>query len=82
MTVGDLIKDKDYDYISWRATLPKKMGGGDTFIGCTRSKNGKLISLDGDTYSEKTEILEYREWSKEEEGIKNGLTIVYEGEWL
>ena len=82
MTVGDLIKDKDYDYISWRATLPEKIGGGDTFIGCTMSENGKLFALDGDVYSEKTEVLEYREWSKEEEGIKNGLTIVYEGDWF
>ena len=82
MTVGDLIQNKDYDYISWRVTLPEKIGGGDTFIGCTRSENGKLIPLDGDIYLEKTEILEYREWSDEEEGIKNGLTIVCEGEWF
>ena len=82
MTVGDLIKDKDYDYISWRVTLPEKMGGGDTFIGHTRSENGKLISLDGDIYSEETEILNYKEWSDEEDGIKNGLTIIYEGEWI
>ena len=81
MTVGDLIKDKDYDYISWRATLPERVGGGNTFIGCTRSENGKLFALDGDIYSEETEILEYREWSDEEDGIKNGLTIVFEGDW-
>ena len=76
MTVKDLIKNKDYDYISWRVTLPEEMGGGDIFIGCTRSENGKLISLDGDSYSEETEILEYKEWSDEDKGIKNGLTIV------
>ena len=33
MTVKDLIKNKDYDYISWRVTLPEKAGGGDTFFG-------------------------------------------------
>lgn len=82
MTVGDLIKNKDYDYISWRATLPEKAGGGDTFFGCTKSENGKLIPLDGDIYSEDTKVLSYEEWSDEEEGIKNGLTIVYEGEWI
>lgn len=82
MTVGDLIKHKDYDYISWRVTLPEKAGGGDTFFGCTKSENGKLIPLDGDIYSEDTEVLSYEEWSDEEEGIKNGLTIVYEGEWI
>ena len=82
MTVGDLIKNKDYDYISWRVTLPEKAGGGDTFFGCTESKNGKLFALDGDIYSERTEVLKYREWSKEEDGIKNGLTIVFEGDWV
>lgn len=82
MTVKDLIKNKDYDYISWRVTLPEKMGGGDTFMGVTGSKNGKLISLDGDSYSEETEVLEYKEWSDEDKGIKNGLTIVFEGEWI
>ena len=82
MTVGDLIKNKDYDYISWRATLPKKAGAGDTFFGCTKSENGVLIPLDGDIYSEDTEIISYEEWSMEETGIKNGLTVVYEGEWI
>lgn len=82
MTVGDLIKNKDYDYISWRVTLPEHMGGGDTFFGSTKSENGKLISLDGDIYSEKTEVLSYEEWENPEKDIKNGLTIVYEGKWI
>ena len=38
MTVGDLIKNKDYDYISWRVTLPEKVGGGDTFLGVQEVK--------------------------------------------
>lgn len=82
MTVEDLIKNKDYDYISWRVTLPERFGGGDTFAGCARSENGKLIPLDGDIYSEKTEVLEYEEWDNPEENIKNGLTILYDGHWI
>lgn len=81
MTIGSLIKEKDYDYISWRIPLPEKAGGGDTFMGCAKSENGKLISLDGDIYSEDEEVISYKEWSKEEEGIKNGLTVVIKGEW-
>lgn len=80
MTVGDLIKNKDYDYISWRVTLPEKCGGGDTFSGACKSENGELIPLDGDIYSKETEIISYEEWSNEE--VKNGLTIIYKGEWL
>ena len=38
MTVGDLIKNKDYDYISWRVTLPEKAGGGDTFFDVQEAK--------------------------------------------
>ena len=81
MTVKDLIVNKDYDYISWRVTLPGQMGGGDTFFGCTKSENGKLIPFDGDIYSEDTEILSYEEWTNEAKGIKNGLTVVCEGRW-
>lgn len=81
VTVKDLIIKKDYDYISWRVTLPDEYGGGDTFFGTSRSKNGKLISLDGDIYDENTEIIKYEEWSAPEDGIMNGLTIVYKSEW-
>lgn len=80
MTVKDLISKKDYDYISWRITLPENHG--DTFFGCTKSKDGKLIPLDYDTYYEDTEIISYEEWTDEKNGIKNGLTVIYEGEWM
>lgn len=35
-----------------------------------------LISMDGDTYEEDDTVLEYEEWSKPEENIKSGLTVV------
>lgn len=81
MTVNDLIKDKDYDYIEWRATVPEKLGGGDIFTGVSKSINGELISLDGDSYSNNTEILEYEEWENPKEGIEHGLTVIYEGKF-
>ena len=37
MTIGDLIKNKDYDYVSYRLTL---RDGDDTFAGCFASKGG------------------------------------------
>jgi hypothetical protein len=81
MTVKDLIKHNDYDYMMWRITLPEWLGGGDTFMGATRSEGGKLISLDGDTYYEDREVLRYREWRDLKHGIENGVTIVIDGEW-
>jgi hypothetical protein len=85
LTVKDLIKDKDYDYISWRIKLDerdrKKVGEDDIFFGCCRSEGGKLISLDGDTYSEREHVLSYEEWTKSDEnGITNGLTVIVEEE--
>ena len=51
--------------------------GKDITVGEAASKNGKLISLDGDIiYDEEDAVVEYREWSKPELGIKNGLTVV------
>lgn len=82
ITVGDLIKNKDYDYISWRIKLDgedrDKVGEDDIFFGVCRSENGKLISMDGDTYSEDEVVISYEEWSKPEKGIMNGLTVVVE----
>ena len=76
MTIKDLIKNKDYDYISWRRISPEDIDGDDIFFGATKSENGKLISLDGDYYSENTEIISYEEWDSLEDNIKNGLTVV------
>lgn len=80
MTVGDLIKNKDYDLIEWRMTLPKHLGDGDMLFGYSKSENGELISLDGDSYYKSDEVLRYEEWSNED--YKNCLTVVIEGEWL
>lgn len=83
MTIGDLIKNKDYDYIELRMIIPElKPEYEDIFFGVCRSENGELISLDRDTYSENEEVIRWEEWSNPEKDIKNGLTVVVEGEWL
>lgn len=73
LTIKDLIKDKDYDFISLRLAVTE---ADDIFFGTAKSENGELIALDGDTYSEDTKVLEYEEWDNPEENIKNGLTVV------
>ena len=80
MTVKELIKNKDYDYISWRITPPKYWDEEDIFIGACKSKKGELIPLDHDSYSENEVVVRYEEWSND--NIKNGLTVVVEGEWI
>ena len=78
MTIGELINNKDYDYISYRLTL---RDGSDTFAGCFASKAGEIIPLDGDIiYDENDEVLSYREWSQPDDDVKDGLTIVVKGE--
>lgn len=80
MTVKDLIKNKDYDYISWRMNAPEDWIEEDILVGACKSKNGKLISIDGDSYSENEVIVRYEEWSDDD--FKNGLTVVVEAEWI
>ena len=79
MTIGDLIKNKDYDYVSYRLTL---RDGGDTFAGYFASKGSEIIPLDGDIYDKDEEVLSYEEWSQSEDDIQNGLTVVVKGEWI
>ena len=79
MKISDLIKNKDYDYIEWRVT---SSDGQEIFFGKAASKDGDLISLDGDSYDEDTEIIRYEEWSNPKKEIQNGLTVVFEGEWI
>lgn len=82
MSIKDLISKKDYDYISMRATYPNPDSDENIFIGVCKSEGGKLIALDHDTYSDEEEVVSYEEWENEEEGVKNGLTIVVTGEWI
>lgn len=84
LTIGDLIKKKDYDCISVRITSPPSIAEyePDMFFGICHSENGKLIADDGDTYSEKEEVLSYEEWDDPENKIKNGLTVVLQGHWM
>ena len=79
MTIGDLIKNKDYDYVSYRLTLADCY---ETFAGCFASKDGEISPLDGDIYDKDEEVLSYEEWSKQEDDINNGLTVVVKGEWI
>lgn len=79
MIIEDLIKEKDYDYIEYRITIPS---GSNIFAGHFSSKDGLIISLDGDSYSASEEILSYKEWSKPQNNIKNGLTVVVKGNWM
>lgn len=74
MTVRDLIQKEDYDYIEWRLTAP---GGKEVFAGACRSCNGKLISLDGDSYSANEEVIRHEKWAGGE--VRNGLTVVTSG---
>ena len=83
MTVGDLIKNKDYDYISYRLNIPNAAAIGapeDIFIGCCKSIGGELIPLDGDTiYHTTDKVVRYEEFTNPEEGIINGLEVVING---
>ena len=82
MTIKDLIRNKDYDYVSYRLTVPSNSEYDDIFAGCFRSENGEIHSLDGDSYNELEEVLFYEEWTSPEDNVKNGLTIVCKGEWI
>lgn len=79
MTIGDLIKNKDYDYVPYRLTLPN---GDDTFTGCFASKDSEVITLDGDIYLKDEEVLSYEEWDSPEDDIRNALTVIVKGEWI
>lgn len=80
MVVKDLIKNKDYDYISWRLTPPKNWDEPSIFLGACKSVNGELIPLDDDTYYDDDVVVRYEEWSSDK--VKNGLTVVVETEWV
>lgn len=82
MKVKDLIANKDYTIINFRLTHPNYPHG--IFWGICKSENGKLISLDGDSYDDEKEVVSYSEY------IGNGtytkgkpcLEILVKGEWM
>lgn len=74
MTIADLIRDKDYDYVSYRLQLDDNENS--VFAGCFAAEGGKIKPLDGDTYDENEEVLFHEEWTNPEAGIKAGLTVV------
>lgn len=76
LTIGDLIKNKDYDYVEYRITIPPIYETDSIFAGAFKTEAGKIISLDGDNYSPSQEIASYEEWDDPKEGIKNGLTVI------
>lgn len=80
MTVRDLLNKKDYAYVEWRVTAPENIvDEEDMLFGYCEVVNGNLISGDGDSYDEDTEVLKYEEWLNLDK--KLCLTIVEEVEW-
>ncbi len=89
-TIGEIIADKDYDYVSYRMRFDKKKYKKrfpnyyfkeGMFAGAFEVKNGEIEPLDGDSYYESEEVLESEEWTglTDEGNIIKGLTIVVEG---
>lgn len=74
-TIRDLIKNKDYEYVSYRIRWRQEEPDGD-FAGCFATKNGEIIPLDGDCYDLNEKVISSEEWSNPKEKIKNGLTII------
>lgn len=78
-TIGDLIKNKDYDYVEYRVTIPSADRQDDIFAGAFRTESEKIIPLDGDIYDQNKKVIKSEEWSDLENGIKNGLTVIVSG---
>ena len=81
-TIGDLIKNKDYDYVEYRIVIPSEDEPDDIFAGAFRTESGEIIPLDGDIYNQNKEVVESEEWSDLENGIKNGITIIVNGGYV
>lgn len=77
-TIGDLIKNKDYDYVEYRVTI-SYADGQNIFAGAFRTESWKIITLDGGIYDSDKEVIKSEEWSNPEKGIKNGLTVIVSG---
>lgn len=90
-TIKDFMSE-NYDYVSYRLTLrtwqDEFLNNEDmilehsTFAGCFAIQDGAIKPLDGDIYTEDEEVIWSVTWTMEEEGIKNGLTVLVPAEWI
>ena len=79
-TIGELIKDKNYDYVSYRVSHEDYEEG--VFSGYFHTENGEIISDDGDIYCKSERVIASEEWIQPEAGVTNGLTVIVKGAWL
>lgn len=86
-TIGQLIKNKNYDYVEYRVHLiyPNSENKSEEdelgeFCGCFKAESGKIIPLDGDCYGYDEEVTISKEWKQKDENGKEitGLTVVVE----
>ena len=89
-TIGEVIAGKNYDYVSYRGydekrnsppALPDGSIEGE-FCGCFKVANDKIISLDGDSYDNDEFVIASEEWTKPDDGIERGLTIIVAMEFV
>lgn len=80
--IFDLIKqlNKDFDVIQVRIIWKHKHKDGteewcDDFAGQFKIENNKIISLDGDTYSDDIDVWQWEEFENKEYGVNHGLDI-------
>ena len=89
-TIEELVAGKDYDYVSYRGydeqrNMPPATGNNNIdgeFCGCFKVVNGKITPLDGDSYDARETVIASEEWSMPDEGIKKGLTVIVEMEFV
>lgn len=89
-TIGEVIAGKNFDYVSYRGydekrnsppALPDGTIEGE-FCGCFKVVNGKIIPLDGDSYDASELVISSKEWTKPDDGIEKGLTIIVAMEFV
>lgn len=81
-TIGELIKDKDYDYVSYRIDYPGCDEEQGAFAGVFAAVDGRIVPLDGDYYGLDEEVLESQEWSDPDQGIEHGFLVVVPGDLI
>lgn len=79
MTLAEIIKEKDYDYIELRMICEARKNGS-IFYGEAKSVDGKLISLDEDNYDEELnmEPVSNREFKNPDRHVENGLSVTFD----